>query len=96
MANISHFTDCDTDETILDSDAMAAEDDCFPTRRAVRCHCPRCGKKHFLTFSWAGNGTPRMYCYRCRETISKMGDLGFCEVSPEVSALGSGAGRLFD
>ena len=35
------------------------------------CHCPRCGKSHFVHFHWTGRGTPRVFCVRCKATIER-------------------------
>jgi hypothetical protein len=35
----------------------------------VECICPKCDKKHFLSFHWIGRGTPRKYCQNCRDRM---------------------------
>jgi hypothetical protein len=35
----------------------------------VECICPKCDKKHILSFHWIGRGTPRKYCQSCRDTM---------------------------
>jgi hypothetical protein len=32
----------------------------------VECLCPKCGRKHVMTFHWIGRGTPRKYCPSCK------------------------------
>ena len=38
----------------------------FNDKMKVECLCPKCGRKHVMTFHWIGRGTPRKYCQSCK------------------------------
>ncbi|MGD9300756.1 MAG: hypothetical protein PVI13_04235 [Desulfobacterales bacterium] len=38
----------------------------FNDKMKVECLCPKCGRKHVMTFHWIGRGTPRKYCPSCK------------------------------
>ena len=35
----------------------------------VECLCPKCDKKHILSFHLIGRGTPRKYYQNCRDNV---------------------------
>ena len=34
----------------------------------VECICPKCDRKHKISFHWIGRGIPRKYCPACKGT----------------------------
>ncbi len=42
------------------------EDITYNDKMKVECICPKCGRKHIMTFHWIGRGTPRKYCPLCK------------------------------
>ena len=38
----------------------------YNDKMKVECICPKCGRKHTMTFHWIGRGTPRKYCPLCK------------------------------
>jgi hypothetical protein len=38
----------------------------YNDKMKVECICPKCGRKHIMTFHWIGRGTPRKYCPLCK------------------------------
>ena len=38
----------------------------YNDKMKVECLCPKCGRKHVMTFHWIGRGTPRKYCPSCK------------------------------
>ena len=38
------------------------------TKTLVVCICPKCGKRHRLSFFWTGKGTPRKFCMSCKNS----------------------------
>ena len=39
--------------------------------KVVPCVCPRCRKKHRQRIHFTGRGTPRLYCYDCKNYFEK-------------------------
>ena len=38
----------------------------YNDKKKVDCICPKCGRKHVMSFHWSGRGTPRKYCPPCK------------------------------
>lgn len=36
----------------------------------IECICPKCGRRHSMSFRWIGRGVPRKFCKSCRESDS--------------------------
>ena len=39
--------------------------------KTIPCLCPRCQKRHKQRIFFTGSGTPRLYCYDCKNYFQK-------------------------
>ena len=39
--------------------------------KTIPCVCPRCKKRHKQRIFFTGSGTPRLYCYDCKNYFQK-------------------------
>jgi hypothetical protein len=49
-----------------DREDAEIEETTYNDKTKVECICPKCGRKHIMTFHWIGRGIPRKYCPLCK------------------------------
>jgi transposase-like protein len=49
-----------------EGDASDVEAIPYNDKMKIECLCPKCGRKHVMSFHWIGRGTPRKYCQSCK------------------------------
>lgn len=43
--------------------------------KSIECICPKCRKIHKVYMFWTGKSTPRKYCEKCKDLISRVYNL---------------------